>query len=156
MSKGPNDSSLPPLDDPSKWATGGDPPTEKQIGFMQTLAQQTGENVNPEGMTKSEVSIKIDELKKEKDGGTGPAGDVKSTTTGSDKLPSDLPADETSPPKDSHLAHPENWATGQDPATSKQQGLIHVLARQHEVADPGPESMTKSEASEEIEKLKRA
>jgi hypothetical protein len=45
---------------------------------------------------------------------------------------------------------------GQDPATDKQKGFIHVLARQHDVKDPVPEQMSKSEASEMIEKLKRA
>ncbi|KAG7539625.1 hypothetical protein FFLO_03424 [Filobasidium floriforme] len=80
----------------------------------------------------------------------------QSKTTGSDKLPSELPADETSPPSDSHLAHPETWTTGGDPATDKQKGFIHVLARQHDTKDPIPEQMSKSEASEMIEKLKRA
>jgi len=57
-----------------------------------------------------------------------------------------------------HLDHPENWATGTEPATDKQKGFIKVLEGQHpdavpeggiDVADIG-----KSEASEVIDKLK--
>lgn len=188
------------------WVTGGDAPTDKQKGFIATLAQSTGEDVDPDSLTKGEASLKIDELKKKQDEGAqsndGPRVSsrivlgrldtnslsvlilAQSTTTGSDKLPSELPADETSPPSDSHLAHPETWTTGKsyihpatilvsqctdlfpfsscalspghDPATDKQKGFIHVLARQHDVKDPVPEQMSKSEASEMIEKLKKA
>ena len=135
-----NDSSLPPLDNPAKWVTGGDAPTDKQKGFIATLAQSTGEDVDPDSLTKGEASLKIDELKKKQDEGAqsddGPRVSLcivsrriytsslgvlflsQSTTTGSDKLPSELPADETSPPSDSHLAHPETWTTGKSFAHS--------------------------------------
>ena len=60
-------------------------------------------------------------------------------------------------PKD-HLDHPEQWATGAEPATGKQKGFIKVLEGQHPDAIPEKgldvESMGKSEASEVIEKLK--
>ena len=64
-----NDSSLPPLDNPAKWVTGGDAPTDKQKGFIATLAQSTGEDVDPDSLTKGEASLKIDELKKKQDEG---------------------------------------------------------------------------------------
>ena len=51
------------LDKPGQWATGGDPPTEKQAGFLKTLAASKNADVNPEEMTKSEASMKINELK---------------------------------------------------------------------------------------------
>ena len=62
-----------------------------------------------------------------------------------------LPAD--------HLSHPESWATGGDPATSKQLGFIKTLEKQHPDLVPanglGVGSMGKSEASEVIDRLKK-
>ncbi len=61
-----------------------------------------------------------------------------------------LPAD--------HLDHPDQWATGEEPATDKQKGFVKVLERQHPdlVPDQGlkVDSMGKSEASEIIDHLK--
>ncbi|ORY26482.1 hypothetical protein BCR39DRAFT_540908 [Naematelia encephala] len=60
-------------------------------------------------------------------------------------------------PKD-HLDHPENWATGADPATDKQKGFIKVLEDKNPGLVPSDGldvvNMGKSEASEVIEKLK--
>ena len=64
-----NDASLPPLDNPSKWVTGGDAPTDRQKGFIGQLAESTGEDVDPDSLTKGEASLKIDELKKKQDEG---------------------------------------------------------------------------------------
>ena len=47
--------------DPSTWVTGDEPATGPQESYLQTLAQQAGEEV-PEDLTKAEASIKIDEL----------------------------------------------------------------------------------------------
>ena len=51
------------LDKPSQWTTGGDPPTDKQSGFLKTLAVSKNADVKPEEMNKSEASMKINELK---------------------------------------------------------------------------------------------
>ncbi|EIW72962.1 hypothetical protein TREMEDRAFT_59120 [Tremella mesenterica DSM 1558] len=51
------------LDHPENWATGGEPPTGKQIGFLKVLEKQKGVHVEVEGLNKSEASEKIDELK---------------------------------------------------------------------------------------------
>jgi hypothetical protein len=64
-----SDASLPPLDNPSKWATGGDAPTDRQKGFISQLADSVGADVNPDELTKGEASLKIDELKKKQDQG---------------------------------------------------------------------------------------
>ncbi|WWC57599.1 uncharacterized protein I303_100131 [Kwoniella dejecticola CBS 10117] len=63
-----------------------------------------------------------------------------------------LPAD--------HLDHPEQWATGSEPATEKQKGFIAVLEKQHpELVEDGDGiekgELGKSEASEIIDSLKK-
>lgn len=61
-----------------------------------------------------------------------------------------LPAD--------HLSHPENWATGGEPATESQKGFIKVLEGKNPSLVPSEgldvEGLSKSEGSEVIEKLK--
>ncbi len=49
--------------DPSDWVTGEEPPTGPQQSYLTTLAQEAGEEVDVESLTKAEASQKIDELK---------------------------------------------------------------------------------------------
>jgi hypothetical protein len=67
--------------------------------------------------------------------------------------PNNLP-----PLPSNHLSHPENWATGSEPVTSKQKGFIKVLEGQHKdlVPDEGIDTskLSKSDASDVIGKLK--
>lgn len=53
------------LSHPEKWSTGNDPPTVKQKAFLASLDKEHGGDgqVAAEVQTKSEASIKIDELK---------------------------------------------------------------------------------------------
>ena len=51
--------------DPSDWVTGDEPATGPQESYLSTLAQQAGEHVDTDGLTKAEASQKIDELKEE-------------------------------------------------------------------------------------------
>ncbi len=51
--------------DPSDWVTGDEPATGPQESYLSTLAQQAGEEVDTEGLTKAEASQKIEELKQE-------------------------------------------------------------------------------------------
>ncbi len=51
-----------PEKDPKDWVTGDQPATGPQESYLTTLAQQAGEEVETEGLTKAEASIKIDEL----------------------------------------------------------------------------------------------
>lgn len=46
---------------PEDWTTGDEPMTGPQASYLHTLAQEAGEDV-PDGLTKAEASIKIDEL----------------------------------------------------------------------------------------------
>lgn len=52
-----------PEKDPSDWVTGAEPVTGPQASYLSTLAQQTGEQVDTENLTKAEASEKIDALR---------------------------------------------------------------------------------------------
>jgi hypothetical protein len=51
-----------PVKDPDDWKTGDEPPTGPQASYLETLAQEAGEDVDPEQLTKAEASKKIDAL----------------------------------------------------------------------------------------------
>ena len=53
-----------PERDPDQWVTGGEPSTGPQESYLNTLAQQAGEET-PSGLTKAEASQEIDRLQKE-------------------------------------------------------------------------------------------
>lgn len=44
-----------------QWATGAEPATGPQLSYLSTLARQAGREV-PEGLTKADASVLIDEL----------------------------------------------------------------------------------------------
>lgn len=50
-----------PEKDPENWVTGGEPMTGPQRSYLQTLAQEAGQDV-PEELTKAEASELIDSL----------------------------------------------------------------------------------------------
>ncbi len=52
-----------PEKDPSDWVTGDEPVTGPQQSYLTTLAQQAGEHVEVQDLSKAEASEKIDELK---------------------------------------------------------------------------------------------
>ena len=56
------DTSGTDVPDPSTWRTGDEPPTHRQQAYLETLAQEAGEEL-PEDLTKAEASEKIDELR---------------------------------------------------------------------------------------------
>ena len=47
--------------DPDEWVTGDEPMTGAQASYLQTLAQEAGEEVD-ENLSKAEASKRIDEL----------------------------------------------------------------------------------------------
>ena len=52
-----------PEKDPEDWATGDEPMTGPQASYLSTLAQQAGEQFDPDKpLTKAEASKLIDEL----------------------------------------------------------------------------------------------
>ncbi|KAI5450654.1 hypothetical protein NCC49_002912 [Naganishia albida] len=144
----------------------GDAPTDKQAGFLASLAKQTGERVTVEGMDRAEASSKIEDLLEKKDGGQTGAGAVvdRSEELKDDPFPEDengnaigAPGAPTKKVGDSdYLEHPEQWTTGGEPATQKQRGFLHVLAKQHGQTEDDIDNLSKSEASEKIDELKKS
>ena len=49
--------------DPQNWVTGDEPMTAAQASYLQTLCEETGEEMDP-NLSKAEASKRIDELKK--------------------------------------------------------------------------------------------
>ncbi|BFZ61315.1 hypothetical protein YB2330_002379 [Saitoella coloradoensis] len=126
-----------PISDPSTWTTGHDPVTEKQAAFLEKLATEKGVDVDTQSMDKSEASKKIDELKSSNaPSSAGQAGEGQA------------PAPKT-------ISDPEQWTTGGDPATERQQRYIAVLERQAGEQVKVDPNMDKTEASEMIEELRQ-
>ena len=49
--------------DPHDWVTGDEPATGPQESYLSTLAQQAGEEIDTDSLTKADASLKIEELK---------------------------------------------------------------------------------------------
>jgi hypothetical protein len=58
-----------PEKDPEDWVTGDEPATGPQLSYLQTLAQQAGQDV-PEKLSKAQASQLIDELQAKTGRGT--------------------------------------------------------------------------------------
>ena len=67
-----------PAKDPEQWTTGEEPMTGPQQSYLQTLAQEAGEEV-PDELTKAEASKKIDELQQRTGRGTDTSGESQPT-----------------------------------------------------------------------------
>ena len=52
------------IKNPDDWKTGDEPMTGAQRSYMETLATQTGEEVDHGDLTKAEASKRIDELRR--------------------------------------------------------------------------------------------
>jgi hypothetical protein len=59
-----------PEKDPDDWTTGDEPMTGPQRSYLQTLAQQAGEQAPPDDLSKAEASKRIDELQERTGRGT--------------------------------------------------------------------------------------
>jgi hypothetical protein len=59
-----NDNSQAAAKDPDDWVTGDESMTGPQASYLKTLAQEAGEEFDPE-LSKAEASKKIDELQHE-------------------------------------------------------------------------------------------
>ena len=53
------------IKDPKDWKSGDDPVTPAQQSYLETLAEQAGEEVKAEDLTKAEASEEIDRLRNE-------------------------------------------------------------------------------------------
>ena len=64
--EGMSDASSNTIKDPDQWVTGDEPMTGAQASYLETLAQEAGEEV-PDDLTKADASKKIDELQDKSD-----------------------------------------------------------------------------------------
>jgi hypothetical protein len=62
MSENRSDVAGPAAKDPDDWTTGDEPMTGPQQSYLQTLAQQAGEESPKDDLTKADASRLIDEL----------------------------------------------------------------------------------------------
>ncbi len=62
-----------PAKDPDEWVTGDEPMTGPQASYLSALAQEAGEDLPADGLTKAEASKRIDELQERT--GRGQPGD---------------------------------------------------------------------------------
>ena len=56
-----------PEKDPQDWVTGDEPATGPQKSYLQTLAREADQDIDPDAITKAEASEKIDELQEKSD-----------------------------------------------------------------------------------------
>ena len=77
-----NDQDSAAAKDPDDWTTGDEPMTAAQASYLQTLAQEAGEEV-PDNLTKAEASKRIDELQQKTGRGQGSSGGSGSDAGGS-------------------------------------------------------------------------
>ena len=53
------------IKEPKDWKSGDDPATPSQQSYIETLAEQVGEEPTAEGLSKAEASEEIDRLRRE-------------------------------------------------------------------------------------------
>jgi hypothetical protein len=90
-----------------QWVTGDEPMTGPQASYLETLAQNAGEEV-PTGLTKAQASDEIERLQGE--GGTPDPSNQERPTT--------------------------DWVTGDEPMTGPQASYLETLAQQAGVEPP--------------------
>ena len=119
------------IKDPEDWTTGNEPMTEAQKAYLKSLMELHGEPFN-ENLTKADAAELIDSKKQ----------NIIVPT------PNDVPEDFW---KD--LKNPDNWRTGDEPATASQLSYLKTLAT--EAGENIDENLTKAEASKRIEELQQ-
>ncbi len=115
------------IKDPNEWTTGSEPMTGAQRSYLETLAQQQGQEIDP-NLSKADASLKIEELRNV-DGVNDGAG-----------------ADNTK--KD-----PAAWISGEEPMTGAQKSYLKTLS--DEAGETMDENISKAEASKQIETLQQ-
>ena len=110
--------------DSDQWVTGDEPMTGPQASYLETLAQQAGEEV-PTGITKKQAHDEIERLQ------------------GSDSNPAGDPSKQERPTTD--------WVTGDEPMTGPQASYLETLAQR--AGEEPPKDLTKSQASRAIDDL---
>lgn len=120
------------IKDPKDWATGEEPMTGAQKSYLNTLSQQSGEQLD-ENLTKGEAAQMIDEK--------------RTAAVNKGEAEGDKPA-VSNTEKD-----PDTWVTGSEPMTGAQQSYLKTLS--DEAGEKLDENLTKGEASKMIEELQQ-
>lgn len=120
------------IKDPKDWVTGDEPMTGAQKSYLNTLSQQSGEQLD-ENLTKSEAAQMIDE-KRQAVVNKGEAAEDKPAISNTEK-------------------NPDHWVTGSEPMTGAQQSYLKTLS--DEAGEKLDENLTKGEASKMIEELQQ-
>lgn len=120
------------IKDPKDWSTGAEPMTGAQKSYLNTLSQQSGEQLD-ENLTKGEASQMIDEK--------------RNAAVNKGEAKTDQPAISNTE-KD-----PDTWVTGSEPMTGAQQSYLKTLS--DEAGEKLDENLTKGEASKMIEELQQ-
>lgn len=130
----------PAAKDNDAWVTGDEPMTGPQASYLETLADQAGEQA-PSGLTKAQASDEIERLQAAV--GTRPGGAAGA------------PGDEGAGGPDlSRQERPtDRWVTGDEPMTGPQASYLETLAQQ--VGEEPPTGLTKSQASRAIDQLRQ-
>ncbi len=119
------------IKDPEHWTTGNEPMTKTQREYLQTLMEIHGEPFD-ENLTKSQAAELIDA--KKQNIGVSNTGDVQDNLF------------ET-------LKDPDNWRTGDEPATGAQLSYLQTLAT--EAGEQVDLNLSKAEASKKIDLLQQ-
>jgi hypothetical protein len=121
--------------DNSNWVTGDEPMTGPQASYLETLAQQAGEEP-PTGLTKAQASDEIERLQ----GSVTPSGGDGDGRNGTPDL--------------SRQERPTTeWVTGDEPMTGPQASYLETLAQQ--AGEEPPTGLNKSQASRAIDELRQ-
>jgi hypothetical protein len=119
------------IKDPADWTTGNEPMTSAQKEYLKTLMEIHGEAFD-EHLSKAEAAELIDA--KKQNIGVSNSGGVQDNLF------------ET-------LKDPDNWRTGDEPATGAQRSYLQTLAT--EAGEQVDEHLSKAEASKKIEALQQ-
>jgi hypothetical protein len=119
------------IKEPSNWTTGNEPMTSAQRDYLKTLMEIHGEPFD-ENLSKAQAAELIDA--KKQNIGVSNVGDVQDNLF------------ET-------LKDPDNWRTGDEPATGAQRSYLQTLAA--EAGEQVDENVSKAEASKKIEALQQ-
>jgi hypothetical protein len=119
------------IKEPANWTTGNEPMTSAQREYLKTLMEIHGEPFD-ENLSKAQAAELIDA--KKQNIGVSNVGDVQDNLF------------ET-------LKDPDNWRTGDEPATGAQRSYLQTLAA--EAGEQVDENVSKAEASKKIEALQQ-
>jgi hypothetical protein len=131
--------------DSDAWVTGDEPMTGPQASYLETLAQQAGEEP-PTGLTKAQAHDEIERLQSGGSGGTSSPGSGATSSPGSGDG-----ADGGSTPRNQERPTTQ-WVTGDEPMTGPQASYLETLAQQ--AGEEPPTGLNKSEASRAIDDLR--